>query len=370
MRKILTILYTLICSLSPILVIYSFSYSSFTILDTLIVFFYVFSLPHYISSSKIKVNPFFLLMFIFVVFHSLIDYAINMISQNLLRAFHLTNYIFFLALYSRRYFDEKTAIKVVRNIAVISTFFLFFQHIVFLIIHVPIPGQLPVFLVNNEYGLSEFADANLMRFSAFFQEPSHYAMYILCALTLELFYKKELNLYVLIILCLGAVVSTSNTAIAGMFLLVVLYVRNKGVSLKAMLFLIVCLLVICVFAQTFVETISQRVDNGKSFSNRFDGYSQIDYLISGNPLWGIGFWSGKDLGNIYLPGWARLYVYFGIIGFVSYLFLYLGLFKSLKNRMILYLLIFANIGGDALFSVFFLFYSCFFVLKRDNKHQL
>lgn len=360
------LLYTQICSLSPILVIYSFTYSSFTILDTCIVTFYFISFPFYLTIKQSKLHPFFLSLFVFVTAHAFVDYFFNSNSSNLLRAMHLANYIFFLSLYNRVFFDKKIAIKTVGTVAIISTLFLILQHALFSLIHLSIPGQLPIFLVNSEYGLSEMAAMNIMRFSSFFLEPSHYAMYVLCALTLELFYKEAPKYISIFLLCLGAIVSTSNTALVGMAFVLFLYVRKKGISMKMLLFILLSIILVYLLAHTYIEAILFRVDAGNSFDSRFNGYSQINELLSSSPLWGIGFWSGNEMGDFYLPGWARLYVYLGIIGMAYYLLSYLTMYRALKNKLMFILTILFNFGSDTLFSVFFLFFSSFFILKKDE----
>lgn len=359
------ILYTLICALSPILVEYSFTYSSFTVLDTLIVLFYIISLPRLLMSGGPKVNVFFLWLFLFVVFHASVDYLTNSDTKILLRAMHLANYIFFLAFYNRLFFNSELAIRIVRVVAIFSTIFLLFQHLAYAVVGIPIPGQLPIFLVNDEYALGGVVEMDLIRFSSIFLEPSQYGMYLLCALVLELFYRKRPNNLVILLFCLGAVVSTSNTALAGMVLLLMLYVRKIGISVKMIALAIVALFVIFVLAGTFVDAILIRVGDGSSFGNRFNGYSQIKDLLSANPIWGIGFWSTEDMGDDYLPGWARLYVYFGIIGVLFYAVVYLLLYRSISNKIIFFLALFFNFGGDSFFSVYLLFYSCFFLLKKD-----
>ena len=122
-------LYTLICSLSPILVIYSFTYNSFTVLDTLIVLYYLLFIPYSLVHGGLKINKLFLLLFAFVTLHTTVDYIGNGKSEYFLRGMHLANYIVFLSLFNRRCFKEEFAANVVIKVAIFSTLYLLLQHL-------------------------------------------------------------------------------------------------------------------------------------------------------------------------------------------------------------------------------------------------
>lgn len=364
MNSFLSKFYTIICTFSPLWVIYSFLGDSFTFLDTLIFLFYIVSLPSFIFFKKVRVSPHYAPLFLFVLLHSVICFIMNGDSSIFFRAMHLANYIFFIAYYNKSYFIESFGRKLIRILSISSTFFLFFQHIVFKIWGIPVPGMIPQFALVEASLDNVVIGTDVVRFASFFVEPAAYATVIISALAHELFYYKKINGLFVSILCLGSLVSTSNTAIACVVLLLVFYFLKNGLLNRkfAILILLSCFLLI--IAEPIINAVILRIEGGSSFSGRFDGYSYLSDLLS-NPFWGSGFVSPKDM-DAYLSGFPRLFLYMGIVGVFVYSLVFISIYKRSYKKILFFVFLFLNLGSDTLLGVGFLYYGCFIA---DSCHQ-
>lgn len=355
--KQLQILYTLICTLSPILRVYSLTGNNLTVLDMAILFFYIVSIQTLFSKGTKVVLPYFI-MFASVLIQSSFILWKNGDLSLFLRALHLLNYVLFLSLYNRKFFEATLALKSIRIAAIAATALLIIQHAGHFV-GITIPGQISQFAVREADLYNNVADSDISRFSSFFAEPSAYAVFIICPLALELFYMTKTNLYIVILLCVGCVLSTSNTALACMvFLLIFYFVKNKIFNYKTIL-LIVAGIVLFVVATPYIEAIRYRIEGGVSIENRFIGYELMKYYLN-DPLMGVGFISMGDVGE-YMPGFARLVVYLGMIGTIIYISIYANIFLTTQRKMVLLVFLFLNLGSNIFFAASIIFYSCFFL---------
>lgn len=380
MNKLLSIYYTLACTFSPILVIYSFTGSSITVLDMMILLFYAISIPSYMMRRRNKITGTCLVLFLFVFTHSLIYLVSFGNMANFMRAMHLANYIFFIAFYNHTYFDVILGQKFIRFGSVVATLFLMVQHVAKMVFDQIIPGILPVF-TNVEANLDGVvAETEISRFASFFVEPAAYALYIICAFAIELFYQQKTNIIIAVLLLSGAILSTSNTAIACTAFLLVLYIYKNGFFSYRTMVILASITIIVFITQPYLEAIFIRIEAGRSFDGRFNGYDYVYSFMNAEKeiewignfknkfngydypdiLWGMGFVSPEEIGY-YLAGYARLLAYLGYIGVFVYICVYLRIFFSTKKKALLLAFLFLNLGSNTFLSASFLYYMCFIV---------
>lgn len=363
----LSFIYTVICCLSPIFVIYSFIGNSITILDTFILVFYIVALPYLSAKKQVCAMRSFLFLFIFILFHSILYYLYNWDVKIFLRAMHMTNYVFFVALFQKRLFRIDLAKRIVVDFSVIATLFLLLQHIIYHFTGIPLPGILPAFAINEANLENQIWGSDVIRFASFFVEPAAYAVYIVCGLTQELIYKKKPRLSLVGFMVLGCVVSTSNTAIVCMILIVGLYFLKHKLISKGGILIIFFLFLILFFAGTFIDSISQRVESGSSFDGRFSGYTSVLSYVT-NPIFGMGFLNPEELSG-YFSGYARLYLYLGFSGIIVYLIFFISISSYTKEKFLFFLFLILNIGADTLFGVYFLFYCGFIIASHNYSYE-
>lgn len=361
--RFLTVLYTITCVFAPILRIYTLVGGSFTLLDTFTFLFYILSIPYLFNKNICR--P-YVILFIFVFLHSVIIYSYNDDGSVFMRAMHLANYIFFVAFFNNIFFKLDLAHKMLRNGAVIATLFLIAQHVASIFLGVKLVGIYAP-LATEEANMENMVfGTNIYRYASFFVEPAAYAVYIVNALTQELFYQKERKIWVVSLICLGGVLSTSNTAIACIvFLLGIYFYKNRMFSGKTVL-LLLSFIVIYVVAQPFLDAITNRIGAGSSYDNRFNGYEAVFFILD-DPTFGMGFVSPDDMG-VYLAGFARLLMYFGYIGVFVYSIIYLKVFISSSQKVMTSVFLFLNLGSNTLLGASFLPYSCFIAAgMKKNK---
>ena len=364
--KRLTLFYTLICTLSPIWRVYSLTGSSFTLLDTLIIIFYILSFPYLFKNNTSFVTSYGIIL-LYILSHSFAVLFKTGDMSLFMRAMHQVNYIFFLVVYYTKFFDKEIADKSIRIAGIIATLFLILQHAAHIFLGLSIPGQISAFAVRESNLENYVVGSDVARLSSFFAEPSAYGVFVVLPLAIELFYRKIVNIRVVVLFCIGCVLSTSNTALACMvFLLFFYFIKNKLISWKSIV-LIIAGFAIVLFAEQFVDAIRIRVEGGTSFDNRFIGYRLMGYYFT-NPLFGIGFISMEDVGA-YMPGFVRLVVYLGIVGALLYSIVYIYIYKTTNRKIILFLFLFLNIGSNIFFASSVIFYSCFF-LKNNSKNNI
>ena len=346
--------------MSPILVLYSFWGNSITMTDTFIVFFYILSLP-FIFIKGIKVVLPYFAIFSYVLFHS----AFNLLSSYdrgiFMRAMHTLNYVFLICFYHKLFFNKDLGERLLRLFALLSTLFLIIQQVAISQFGTYISGNLfPQFAIAEANEDLVVVGTNVHRLSSFFAEPATFSMYVICALVHELFYSEKKDMRIVGLFCLGCTLSTSTTAIACMAFLMGFYMyTNRLFRDRNTLLLIMALIAIYSIATPHIDAINRRLEEGRSFSGRFHGYS-VMYSLVENPLWGIGFVAPKDL-EVYLAGIPRLFVYLGLTGVLVYLLAYINVLFTTKKNILTLVFLFLNIGSDTFFGVSFLYYSCFMI---------
>lgn len=381
MQKFLSYYYSLVCVLSPIFILYSFNRSSITMTDTFILLFYILYIPTFLVKLHVRVISSYFFLFVYVFLFATILLLINNDKGIYLRTIRILNYVLFLSLFHKDYFNSKFAEKCLQMICVISTTFLVIQHVAKSFWGMEISGILFPQYSLVEYDLeNQIQGTQVYRLSSIFSEPASYGCYTICGLTHSLFYSQKVNMRIISLLCLGCVLSTSTTAVAGMALLMGLFIyQNKLFKNRNTLLLIIALITIYYLANSHVDAINSRISSGRSYNGRFHGYDVMLNLVD-NPLFGIGFVSPSDIG-VYLAGFARLFVYLGAFGVAVYALVYLNIFFSTQKKILLLVFLFLNLGSDTFFSISILYYSSFFLVsdncaksvksyKNINRHNL
>lgn len=360
--RFLTVLYTITCVFGPILRIYTFVGGSFTVLDTCTLLFYILSIQYLFNRNICR--P-FLALFVFVMIHSCIILLYNSDGSIFVRAMHLANYIFFVAFFNNTFFKMDLAQKLLRYGAVIATLFLIIQHVASIFLGVQLVGIYAPLATHEANMDNMVSGTDIYRYASFFIEPAGYGVFIVSALAQELFYQKESKLWVISLICLGGILSTSNTAIACIVLLLGIYFYiKKMLSVKTFL-LLLSFVAIFIIAQPFLEAITNRIEAGNSYANRFSGYDEV-FKILENPLLGMGFVSPDDM-PVYLSGFARLLMYFGFIGIIFYTIIYVKVFFSASQKITVLVFLFLNVGSNTLLGASFLPYSCFIAASMKKR---
>lgn len=111
------------------------------------------------------------------------------------------------------------------------------------------------------------------------------------------------------------------------------------------------------------------MENGKSSSDRFAGYSLLfEYRNFFSLLFGNGM---KLLEGDYLSGYLRLFYYFGITGVILFFYEILSGYKKHNQvgKILVWLFIVLNIGTEVALGPFLIIYSSFILTSNEKRFR-
>lgn len=290
----------------------------------------------------------FLPFLLFVLFKSFFAES----SDVFFRSLRYLTYLSFVALFSQVYFNLSVTMKVYEKICLFASVLIIIQHISYNFFHFYIPGYVSFIpQMGNSMGLysekmMEFISLN-SRMRSIFAEPAHYAAYVCMFIAMSVFLKRKVN-FVVFLCGIGVLVSASSTGVSLIFFILSCMVLEKILgkfSLSKVLISVFTFFVLFVILSktSFYQVIVERIENGKSFDGRFNGYGVVmDYFVSlKDYILGVGM---KKL-DYYFAGWARLFFCFGFLGCFLYCFpLICKVKRSLKNFELLLFYFFLGVG--------------------------
>ncbi len=322
----------------------------------------------------------FLIVSCFFIIHPILLFSLVGIRNNLYdmfgTSFRLAYYIFATGILINQFRNNINIIKAIRCVAVVCSFYAVLQFVMANMFGILVSAYLP-FLPHRgvlDAQTQEWIDYGwLVRPRSFFSEPSTFSIYLLLALSLELFVLKT-NLRIIVILIGGIFISVSSLGIVCLLFLLFVFtyrylkVNRFVVSRKKMLFveiLFLLLLGISIKMNLF-EIILEHITAGGKGLMSTTRFADIKTAFSTVNAWKTLF-LGNGMQDIqeYLPGWVRVYYCNGIIGLLLYVGLFYKSIKSVskKNRIIMLLFGLINIGGEAMMGLFFIHY---FVMNFYN----
>lgn len=378
-----SIVYTFLVIIYSFLFIYHIGKSSFTIADFFLVSLFFFLMVNFFINKKTfnyvnELLPFIFFVTVHFFLALFLDFDVGKIGSTSRYLFYLV-VVFFGA---RNFFLPSFGVKLYESICVISTVYLIVQTIFFTFFHVLLPGHIqnsyfPV--LSNHLNVIEKALSeewvNVLRPAAFFAEPAHCAEYLLGGLCISLFAIKKIKLSIL--LTIGVLVSMSSTGILVSIVIWLLWLADflgKKIRIESLvLFLsILPLMIAFVFTSSFFDHFLTRMKDGESSIGRFNGYYEIlqNGLIS---KFDIFFGSGMDTSiySSYLAGYARLFVFFGLIGVVCFLVFAIMTFLSKKivrwQKIMMFVFLILNTGTEILFQPMILCFFSFILCLLDRE---
>ncbi|QGS37382.1 hypothetical protein FOB80_07790 [Aerococcus viridans] len=354
------------------------------------------SLSNKTIHSKISKSSFYLT--ILLIIHFLIYSFIqdNYFKESILNYLHLIFHLSVLTFFVKSHFHFEFAIKAMKNISIFSTVYILIQGIVLKLFNVYIPGHLSFLQLTNER-ISEFnvlasdkyyQSQVVIRPRSIFEEPAHYAMYIVIFLAIYLVVeknKKKLN-RTLGFLTMGVIVSNSST---GLILLTILWIyflfsrfKENGYKINYYLFIFIILsipflILILNNSGDYLYAITRLFDSkGVSISviNRVGGYFEMKNSLSRFSIFelfsGKGFTDNLDISS-YLPGYGSLFYYFGLMGSLIYFrYLYTNYRNAANNSSLLIVVILIlNFTSDTIFTVFLILSMSFLITIYKTREE-
>ena len=264
--------------------------------------------------------------------------------------------------------------KVIIRFSIISIVFLLFQIFSLNILKINLSGVLIQFCDKNSSFINY--QSNLLKYnlrpSSFFSEPAWLATYLLLGLYISLFINKQ-KMWIITLIVIGITICLSSTGIIGLLVIAAMYMKreiNKISNKKIIISLLVFLIVFFVlFKYDLIDYFITRIFYSDSTGNRLDSYSifyQKETFL--NVLLGHGM---NDIGEeiSYLSSYPRIYYYFGILGCLVFLLLFINLFLNISKdkKSLFFLFLILNIGTEIIFGVGIILYLTNVLLLNNRK---
>jgi len=351
----------------PILSLYSIGLGTFTLGDVfLVICFLMFAVN---EIKRIKIHVPLLILIVFVFFQGILIFGINNYNNSLLRTFRYVLYLAAILISINVKLETKWIRDKYIGICFFATIIMYIQTFSYRVFDIIIPGVIP-FVPLLEKEMYDYRwmviYQNSQRCMSVFEEPSHYAVYILPAILILLLdnrMQKKKKWFMVAFLSLGIVMSASFTGILGLIAAIgiwlVMCFKEGKISPTVLCGVFFTIIIVTVFIMT--SSVGSYVLNPKIIvsqgSGRFAGYGYLMKLNDGivKLFWGHGM---NDIAALtYLPGWPRLLFYYGIVGLCIYIIAFWK--QSLGNRIsksILLLLAAVSVGSEIAFGSFCLTY--------------
>lgn len=282
--------------------------------------------------------------------------------------FRTLRYAFFLlvlAVLVPNFFRAETAAKTMEAVAVFATAYLFLQRAILLVTGRYLPGYLPGYPPWISLSRPEMAQHAAVLFQydprprSIFEEPSHYAFYVLMAMALLLGKPKRerRDVGLLFFYALGILLSASSTGILAMAALLGVWLllygkRTHKRGLMAAL-LLLPLAAVLVYQIPAFQVFLERMEKGASSSQHLEAYGNL-LTLRQNPfsvLLGNGMIDTTTHG--FLPSYCRVYYYYGLLGVILTGMLLARLVRGVRKdyRCMGLLFLILCISGTELFGI-------------------
>lgn len=374
-------IYTLFLMISPILFIYGIGVKSITLSDMILMILNGALLFKGLIQGKISIFINLIPFLLYIIILTILSEAnLDVWMRTLRYIFYLINIVF----YAKAHFNYRFGVSVYRVVSLISTGFLFIQVLSYRFLGLYIPGViLSANLMSSdlhEYN-RVFQQAQFKRFMSFFEEPSHFAIYILGYITILLFAKmnygrfKKKDIYEFCFLSAGIALSTS---ILGVIVLVVmlsiwigtnLFKRKKN-FIRFLFFILVFAIAVMIISRTaaFEYFTNSSVVNRQA-GGRFGGYKLVNYLSTDKfeSIFGRGMVSLSYVE--YLASYPLMIYYFGYFGLTLFILAFVPFFMRRKlsvSTALLICLFGISLGSEILLGRFLLVFLPLVVKERDS----
>lgn len=404
-------LFTLMFVLYPILDIYGIGIPGFSIGKIVLVLIGGILCIRERFSIKLYDNVFFTTLLIFLLISSLINLATVWFSvPDFIHKLFGVVFFYLILCFALQYADFNTLVEYYRKSVYICVAFFLAQYIIFLVSGKHIVGLIPFLSLSGEVSMSTMITIlrSINRFSSFFLEPAHFAVYVSCYLIISAFRTKDpfSNLEFIFLSLVILLIKSGNGYIVMSLVYVVIIFRflfyGKYRTFKNLsIIIIICSLGVlsfysfsnsnnALFQQSFarINELSTDQDNelgSSGYQRIYSGYFFIDQLPIQNRLYGLGlgeqnaYFRSHDMHNyrthissntrfVYLNNVQLIWSWGGIIALFLYFISLNSIFirNSEMGKMQMLVLIITSFISSSIFGPSMLFYMIFAIMSQKN----
>ncbi len=327
----------------------------------------------------------YLLGYIIMPFTGLITTPLDMVDAVGTPARLLFLY-FSIAVLGKNLFDIEKGIQYIRWIAIVLAGYACLQIIaarfgVYLTTYIPFLPIMSSYSIDEEI-LTKAGYGLVFRPCSLLTEPAALCIYLLCALTLELFSSSHKYQYVNA--CLFSAVCMLSRSSTGIMITILIwglfFIKHPPISIKQFSIGFIVSTIGSVLAALLVyfsgiwnyfleRTFGENRFGDFSSSTRF--YAIKEMLAASDSVSGVLF--GQGLSNLenYLPGFARAYLNLGLIGLLIIMGILFRIYikGDFLQRKILFLFIVLNIGTEIVLGPFALLFLCLAIGNVPQNSQ-
>lgn len=301
----------------------------------------------YVINRKLQFQKSLLLIIIYIVILTFVRYSTLSNPNTSLR--YLV-YLFIISIMPSLTAYKGYALKLLERVSIIAGVLLVIQYFLLKIAGIYLPGIL-TFMPLMDPSMRDYGTVvsiiNSGRCMSFFVEPSHFAIYMLLFIAVTLFRSENGSLKDIKLAgfaTLSVILSASFTGILCSIILwgswLLLSTKNKLLSYSTTISIIIIIsLITIIFLHSSAGSyILNQETYERQSEGRFEGFEFVQEVVermdSSIFLFGQGMIDMAE--EIYLSGWPRLFMYFGIVGTVVYIISFIGCvnFNSLSMLLI------------------------------------
>lgn len=379
--------YTFLVVFYPLLSMYRFGGTYLSIADACALLLVTLIVLRDIRSFR--VNTLFLFLAMILVIHTCMISIFSTLDNgrmiDLIGTTLRLLLIYFVLSISEKYFIFEFGKKILILTAAVATFYLFIQYgLSFFGIYTG--GGIPIL---NQYTFRDDVTGYIndvtkygliYRPRSFFEEPAHFCQYTIVAVTLLLFDQKgkaKLSRRIVTLCLLGAGILFSMSLLGWVALTVICFlygiflIKKKKYAVVFASCLGVLLIVFLILCNTEViqnVIVSKFLDQSISSDSRFQGLNVFSTLEEQGVFY-LLFGNGMLATDMYYNGISRIFISFGIFGFIVAFGIFLfGLRKHKSNQLakaLILLLTILNFGSEIIFGKFILVFLAFIHEKSE-----
>lgn len=383
-------IYSLLVATIPIFSIYSAGIPGVNLGELLLILFFIISIFDKKSPTENKNSVVLIITFgYYVLLVTLLSmfFDHSQLNNVLIRTTRFIFYLGVLVFLSKKYFNFRYTISLVKRISILATCFLLLQKILFETYNVFIKGFLPFLpLYTSHYETYDYLSIYKQIFyrpTSFFLEPAHYSQYALLGIVIFLFEKKfdRNNILWAFFLSLGVALSTSGQGLLIGTVIWIIYIFKMVFVIRGsfkMKIIAISTLFSALIALPFIlrigvisNNISRILSRGEStaVSARTEGFVEF---FTQESLW-IKFF-GAGYGNTPYGVWYSSVAYFlyctGVIGLIMVIFLFAYKYINSKenlNRMIVVLTFLLSMSSEILNNYWIILYFSLIFFRNSYK---
>ncbi|MEK3717079.1 hypothetical protein [Paenibacillus sp. FSL R7-0333] len=329
------------------------------------------------TKRKKSVNKKIILIAFGILLHLIILVPFGSIvlqNDTVLRTLRYISYLLFVGMFARNYFDVQLGMKLLKYISVFSSVFLIIQFILLNNANYYLSGFIPGLPLSIE-SMHELGRQYILGFArrptSIFQEPAHFASYVLLYFGIALFSDNKKDKFGLIVIGIALILSGSSTGILIAIGLVVLWLGRllkqvNDIKKVINIFMIILFLMICFWMFTKTQIFNSFMDrtfaSKTATTGRFGNYVDVfsnPYLNKVERIFGHGMVRFEE----YIPTIPRIYFYFGTSGLFLFILYSLKTFlkKQGYSRVSLLILLVSTLGTEIAFGSFIVMYLSFII---------